>query len=91
MIAAIPLEKEYLDGLKHNELDILLVDLDEEAENRVEDLFDFLTAWEMPVLFNDSNATARSLRTEDREFGRKLSLKLTSLLSGAPDPSPWQH
>ena len=65
--------------------------LDEEAEDRVDHLYDLLTNWELPVLFNDSSATARSLREQDEEFGRKLSAKLISLVPGYPTPAQWQR
>lgn len=89
--ASIPLEREYLRELDQEALDILLVDLDEEAEQRVEDLYDWLTEWRLPVLFNDSDATEDSLQGGQGEFGRKLTLKLISLLADTIPPSPWQH
>ncbi len=91
MIASIPLEKEHLHHLDQHNLDILLVDLDEDAEQRVDDLYEWLMEWDLPVLFNDSSATERSLQDQDSEFGRKLSLKLISLLPEFSPPSPWQH
>jgi hypothetical protein len=56
------------------------VELDEDAEQRVEHLYDWLLAWDLPVLFNDSGSTARSLAEQDTELGRRLSLKLASLV-----------
>jgi hypothetical protein len=85
------LRKEYLHQLDQKEFDILLVDLDEDAELRVDDLYEWLNEWELPVLFNESIATERSLEEGDQEFGRKLTLKLLSLLPEAAPASPWQH
>ena len=87
----IPLQQAYLRQLDPNEIDILLVDLDEEADQRVDDLYEWLNEWELPVLFNESIATARSLEQGDQEFGRKLALKLLSLLPDETPPSPWRH
>ena len=87
----IPLQKAYLDQLDPTEIDILLVELDEDAEQRVEDLYEWLNAWNLPVLFNESIATERSLEEGDQEFGRKLSQKLLSLLPDSTPPAPWQH
>lgn len=91
IIRQIPLRKDYLDQLDPEEIDILLVDLDEDAELRVEDLYEWLNEWDLPVLFNESIATERSLKEGDKEFGRKLTLKLLSLLPEFSPPSPWQH
>jgi hypothetical protein len=85
------LRKEYLHQLDQKEFDILLVDLDEDAELRVDDLYEWLNEWELPVLFNESIATERSLEEGDQEFGRKLTLKLLSLLPESTLASPWQH
>ncbi len=91
IIRQIPLRKDYLDQLDPGEIDILLVDLDEDAELRVDDLYEWLNEWDLPVLFNESIATERSLQEGDKEFGRKLTLKLLSLLPEFSPPSPWQH
>lgn len=85
------MRKEYLHQLDQKEFDILLVDLDEDAELRVDDLYEWLNEWELPVLFNESIATERSLEEGDQEFGRKLTLKLLSLLPESAPASPWQH
>lgn len=87
----IPLQQAYLRQLDPREIDILLVDLDEDADQRVEDLYEWLDEWELPVLFNESIATARSLEQGDQEFGRKLALKLLSLLPEGAPPSSWRH
>lgn len=89
--ACIPLEREYLRELDPGTLDILLVDLDEEAEQRIDDLYEWLMEWDLPVLFNDSDATEDSLQDGDGEFGRKLTLKLISLLPEYTYSSPWRH
>ena len=91
IVRQIPLRKDYLDQLDPDEIDILLVDLDEDAELRVDDLYEWLNEWDMPVLFNESVATQRSLEEGDGEFGRKLALKLLSLLPEYTAPSPWRH
>lgn len=91
IIRQIPLQKTYLYQLDQAELDILLVDLDEDAEQRVDDLYEWLNEWDLPILFNESIATRRSLEGGDEEFGRKLALKLLSLLPEYTAPAPWQH
>ena len=91
IVRQIPLQKEYLHQLDQGEIDILLVDLDEDAEQRVDDLYEWLNEWQVPVLFNESIATERSLEEGDQEFGRKLTLKLLSLLPESTPPAPWRH
>ena len=91
IVRQIPLRKDYLDQLEPDEIDILLVELDEDAEQRVDDLYERLYEWELPVLFNESIATQHSLTEDNGEFGRKLAQKLLSLLPDPSPPSPWRH
>lgn len=78
--ASVALTQEALHDLNPFDTDILLVEVDDEAEERFEGLYDFLADCDLPVLFNDSNETERDAINEDKDFGRKLVLKLVSLL-----------
>lgn len=81
MVAELPLDSSTLTRIDPEGIDILLVDLDEDAEERIGNLCDMLARWNLPVLFNDSQVTEASLRGEDPQFGPKLTSKLLSLLS----------
>lgn len=80
VVDEMPLDDTTLDRIDPDSIDILLVDLDEEAEARVGNLCDRLARWNLPVLFNDSQATEASLAGNDPQFGTRLTSKLTSLL-----------
>ena len=60
--------------------DVLLVDLDDEAEQRVGNLYELLEQRTLPVLFNDASTTERSLEGCEPAFGQRLLLKLLSML-----------
>jgi len=59
---------------------ILLVDLDDEAEQRMGNLYELLDQRTLPVLFNDASTTERSLDGREPAFGQRLLLKLLSML-----------
>jgi len=80
-----PLEKQYLHRLALHDIDILLVELDEEAEHRVSNLYESLTNWGCPVLFNEYNITEQQLQQGDLKFGHNLALKLASMMQFSPD------
>ena len=79
-----PLDETTVTSIDPDSIDILLVDLDEDAEDRIGDLCDMLAQWNLPVLFNDSQMTEASLRGEDPQFGTKLTAKLVSLMPAYP-------
>jgi len=80
VIDEMPLDDTTIDRIDPDSIDILLVDLDDDAELRVGNLCDMLARWNLPVLFNDSQATEASLVGDDPQFGARLTSKLTSLL-----------
>lgn len=80
VVDEIPLNDTTTARIDPDSIDILLVDLDENAEDRVGNLCDMLAQWNLPVLFNDSQVTEASLRGHDPQFGLKLTSKLMSLL-----------
>ena len=79
-----PLDESTVTRIDPDSIDILLVDLDEDAEDRIGDLCDMLAQCNLPVLFNDSQVTEASLRGEDPQFGIKLTSKLVSLMPSYP-------
>ncbi|HEY9198605.1 MAG TPA: AAA family ATPase [Gammaproteobacteria bacterium] len=80
VIDEIPLDSTTVGRIDPEAIDILLVDLDENAEDRVGNLCDMLAQWHLPVLFNDSQVTEASLLGNDPHFGPKLTSKLVSLV-----------
>ncbi|MFP5504801.1 MAG: ExeA family protein [Gammaproteobacteria bacterium] len=80
VVDEIPLDETTVGRIDPDGIDILLVDLDDNAEDRVGDLCDMLAQWNLPVLFNDAQVTEASLRGGDPQFGPKLTSKLVSLL-----------
>lgn len=79
-----PLDENTVTRIDPDSIDILLVDLDEDAEDRIGDLCDMLAQCNLPVLFNDSQVTEASLHGEDPQFGIKLTSKLVSLMPSYP-------
>lgn len=84
MVDDYPLDENTVTCINPDSIDILLVDLDEDAEDRIGDLCDMLAQCNLPVLFNDSQVTEASLRGEDPQFGIKLTSKLVSLMPSYP-------
>lgn len=80
VVGELPLDETTVGRIDPDSIDILLVDLDDNAEDRVGDLCDMLAQWNLPVLFNDAQVTEASLRGSDPQFGPKLTSKLVSLL-----------
>lgn len=80
VVDELPLDETTVGRIDPDSIDILLVDLDDNAEERVGDLCDMLAQWNLPVLFNDAQVTEASLRGSDPQFGAKLTSKLVSLL-----------
>lgn len=80
VVDEIPLDDSTVGRIDPEAIDILLVDLDDNAEDRVGNLCDMLAQWNLPVLFNDSQVTEASLLGNDPQFGPKLTSKLVSLV-----------
>ena len=85
VVATVPLKAPDLQALDAGNIDVLLVELDDHLDHLDDALYELLEEWQQPVLFNDSLATEASLSQPDRkEYGRKLSQKLYSLVPQAP-------
>jgi general secretion pathway protein A len=85
IVTAIPLATAELHALSGDSIDVLLVELDDRLDRLDETLYEILEELKYPVLFNESLATEASLSQPDRlDYGRKLSDKLHSLVSQAP-------
>lgn len=80
VVDEMPLNRNLLTRINPDRIDILLVDLDDEAEERVGNLCDMFARWNLPVLFNDSLMTEASMLGKAPQFAEKLTAKLASLL-----------
>ncbi|BAV33925.1 general secretion pathway protein [Sulfuricaulis limicola] len=81
VVAAVPIGDGLVEQLNREQVDVLLMDLDEGAE-RSRDLDRLIeqvrNQCKIPVLFNDSSSAGSGGAISD--LGRKLTLKLTSLI-----------
>jgi len=80
VVAELPLEAAGQGDIDPGQLDMLLVDMDDQAQASAGALCDLITEWNLPVLFNDSQLTQQSLNGNAPAFGNKLVAKLASLL-----------
>jgi putative secretion ATPase (PEP-CTERM system associated) len=82
VVAALPVDDDIVEQLNRENVDVLLMDLDESA-HRSRDLDHLIdqvrSQCKIPVLFNDSSSAGKGGAISD--LGRKLTLKLTSLIS----------
>jgi putative secretion ATPase (PEP-CTERM system associated) len=79
--AAVPIGEEIIPQLGREQADVLLIDLDESAHRShdLDRLIDQIQSQcRIPVLFNDSSPASTGGAISD--LGRKLTLKLTSLI-----------
>lgn len=82
----IPLDAGKAAGIDRSGLDLLLVDMDDDADDACTDgLCDLITEWNLPVLFNDSALTQQSLAGKNPKFAQQLVAKLISLLPPETD------
>lgn len=83
VVSAVPIGEELFRYVELENVDAVLVDLDENNQHTPDYLPELLDRLQnqcrMPILFNDSSMIAKKLSTID--FGKKLTLKLTSLVS----------
>jgi putative secretion ATPase (PEP-CTERM system associated) len=81
VVAAVPIGEDLVDRLNRENVDVLLMDLDEGA-HRSRDLDRLIEQVQshcrIPVLFNESSSAGNGGVISD--LGRKLSLKLTTLI-----------
>jgi CheY-like chemotaxis protein len=81
VVAAVPIGEEIITQLNREQADVLLMDLDE-GVHRSQDLDRLIervqSQCRIPVLFNDSSPASTGSTITD--LGRKLTLKLTSLI-----------
>ena len=84
VVATLPVDEELV-ALNREDVDVLLVDLNEDVAHQAYDLDRLIdevqSRCRIPVLFNDSSSAGASSATSD--LGRKLTLKLTSLVGRA--------
>ena len=82
VVVAVAVDEELIEQLDRENVDVLLMDLDEGAARRPYDLDRLIdqvqSKCKIPVLFNDSSSAGAGGAISD--LGRKLSLKLTSLI-----------
>ena len=93
-----PLDDSAIKQLDPDEIDALVVDLDEDSllsmndsardiDSHLGGLFGRLAQWDLPIVFNSSQATRASLDGNNPDFGRRLATQLASLLANTPDES----
>ncbi len=83
VVTSIPLCEEGLLSLSHCQTDILLVELNTDASDLDEHLYQLLKQQKQPVLMINSLDTRKSLASSDRfAYGRTLAEKLTELVPG---------
>ncbi len=68
-----------LEQVNAERADVVLVDLDETADQVLDILQSLLETAQLPILFNDSAATGLSVNAANPEWGRRLSAKLWSI------------
>ncbi|WP_372521491.1 AAA family ATPase [Sulfuricaulis sp.] len=82
VVVAVAVDEELIEQLDRENVDVLLMDLDEGVARRSYDLDRLIdqvqSKCKIPVLFNDSSSAGTGGAISD--LGRKLSLKLTSLI-----------
>jgi general secretion pathway protein A len=82
VVAAVPVSEELVSQVRGGSVEVLLMDLDESIARRPYDLERLIDRvreeCRIPVLFNDSSSAGVSGAISD--IGRKLTLKLTSLI-----------
>lgn len=87
VVGDIPLDGRLARAYSAANVDIILIDMNEDLGDDIGDLYDVVTEWDIPVLFNDSELTHASLTGTHPGFGRKLIDKLVSLLPPAGEGS----
>ena len=82
VVMAFAVDQEMIQKMSLHDVDVLLMDLDESVDRSASDLDQLVeqiqSKFRIPVLFNDSSSAGAKSTAKD--IGRKLSLKLTSLI-----------
>ena len=71
---------EYLECCGLNDFDAVLIDRDT-SNPLPSNAASIIAHWNIPVLYNDSTATARNLRIGNPDFGQELTERLQTLVS----------
>ena len=79
VVKASPLGAEEIKALNPVDLNILLIDRTEDGTPLPAEVARVLASWNGPVLYNDTTATAISLKQEDPNFGQSLADRIRSL------------
>jgi hypothetical protein len=73
---------EYLECCGLNDFDAVLIDRDT-SNPLASNAASIIANWDLPVLYNDSTATARNLRMGNPDFGQELSEQLLALVNSS--------
>ena len=73
---------EYLECCGLNDFDAVLIDRDT-SNPLPANAASIIASWNIPVLYNDSTATARNLRIGNPDFGKELSERLQALANSS--------
>lgn len=96
VVYQLTLDDRAVNQVDPNEIDAMILDLDEETllsvndpsqdrDQRFGSLCGQLRRWDLPVVFNDSQATLASLEGTNPDFRSTLAAKISSLLPNTPD------
>lgn len=80
VVVVLPFERVPKDMTDFNNADIVLVDLNENIDQELQVLDRLLEQCHLPVLYSDSSDTRLGLADTTGNFGRRLTLKLASLV-----------
>ena len=80
VVAMLPLARIPNATTDFNNADILFVDLNENIDQELQELDQLLEQCRLPVLYSDSSDTRLGLADATGNFGKKLTLKLASLV-----------
>lgn len=79
VVGRYPVDIVTLDQVNAVRADVILVDLDESADQVLDILQNLLENAQLPIVFNDSATTELSLNVANPEWGRRLTVKLWSI------------
>ena len=80
VVAILPFERIPNVATDFNNADILFVDLNENIDQELQQLDHLLEQCQLPVLYSDSSDTRLGLADTTGNFGKRLTLKLASLV-----------